>query len=64
MGYIKELEKIVDATIEANRSLIEDRGPKVFGLFMSMIMKEVRGKAKAALVSELIKRRLEQIEKG
>ena len=53
-----ELEKIVDSIIESNRSLIEERGANAFGPLIGMVMKEVRGKANAASVSELVKKRL------
>ena len=52
------LEKIVDAIIEANKGLVEERGAKVFGILMGMVMKEVRGKASTTLVSELLKKKL------
>ena len=54
----EELEKIVDAIIEANKGLVEERGAKAFGILMGMVMKEVRGKANTALVSELLKKKL------
>jgi glutamyl-tRNA(Gln) amidotransferase subunit E len=55
----EELEKIVDSLIERNRSLIQERRANAFGPLIGMIMKEVRGKANAASVSELVKKRLE-----
>ncbi len=54
----EELEKIVDAIIEANKDLVKERGAKAFGILMGMVMKEVRGKANTALVSELLKKKL------
>jgi glutamyl-tRNA(Gln) amidotransferase subunit E len=54
----EELEKIVDAIIEANKGLVEERGAKTFGILMGMVMKEVRGKASTTLVSELLKKKL------
>jgi glutamyl-tRNA(Gln) amidotransferase subunit E len=57
------LYKIVDSTIGHNRRLIEERGANAFGSPMGMVMKEVRGKANAALVSELVKEKLQQAEK-
>ena len=59
----EELEKIVDSVIERNRSLIEERGANAFGPLIGMVMKEVRGKANAALVSELVMKRLERAHK-
>jgi glutamyl-tRNA(Gln) amidotransferase subunit E len=55
----EELEKIVDSLIERNRSLIQERRANAFGPLIGMVMKEVRGKANAASVSELVKKRLE-----
>ena len=55
----EELDEIVNSVIEHNRSLIEERGANAFGPLIGMVMKEVRGKANAALVSELVKKRLE-----
>jgi glutamyl-tRNA(Gln) amidotransferase subunit E len=59
----EELEKIIDSIIEHNRSLIEQRGANAFGPLIGVVMKEVRGKANATLVSELVKKRLEQPNK-
>jgi len=54
----EELEKIIDAIIEADKGLVEERGAKAFGILMGMVMKEVRGKASTTLVSELLKKKL------
>jgi len=59
----EELEKIVDSIMERNRTLIHERGEDAFGPLLGMVMKEVRGKAIAALVSELVKKRLERARK-
>jgi glutamyl-tRNA(Gln) amidotransferase subunit E len=56
----EELEKIVDEAIRANKKLIEERGVNAFGAIMGIIMKEVRSKASASSVSELIRKKLEQ----
>jgi glutamyl-tRNA(Gln) amidotransferase subunit E len=56
----EELEKIVDSIIERNRTLIQERRENAFGPLIGMVMKEVRGKAIAASVSELVKKRLER----
>jgi len=56
----EELEKIVDKAIRANKKLIEERGMNAFGVLMGVIMKEVRGRANAGSVSELIRKKLEQ----
>jgi len=56
----KELEKMIDDLIEQNKSLIEERGKGAFGPLMGIIMKKVRGRVKAELVSEILKKRLEE----
>jgi glutamyl-tRNA(Gln) amidotransferase subunit E len=58
----EELEKIVEKIITQNRDLVEKSGVKAFGLIMGMVMREVRGRANAELVGELIKKKL--AEKG
>jgi glutamyl-tRNA(Gln) amidotransferase subunit E len=60
----EEMEKIIDATIEANKKLIEEKGEKAHGIILGIIMREVRGKANATLVSELLKRKLQTTEKN
>jgi glutamyl-tRNA(Gln) amidotransferase subunit E len=57
----EELEKIVDTIIESNKKLIEERGANAFGTLMGIVMKEVRGKANATLVSKLIKKKLDKM---
>lgn len=54
------LEKIIEEVIEKNKDLIKERGAGVFGPLMGMVMKEVRGKASVQLVSELLKKKLQQ----
>ncbi|MCW3985251.1 MAG: Glu-tRNA(Gln) amidotransferase subunit GatE [Candidatus Bathyarchaeota archaeon] len=53
-----ELERIVASLIEENRGLLVQRGEKAFGLLMGLVMKRVRGRVKAGLVSEIVKKRL------
>ncbi len=55
----KELERIINDLVERNKSLVEERGKGAFGPLMGMIMKKVRGRAKAELVSGILKKRLE-----
>jgi glutamyl-tRNA(Gln) amidotransferase subunit E len=54
------LEKIIEEVIDKNKSLIKERGASAFGPLMSIVMKEVRGKASVQLVSELLKKKLQQ----
>jgi glutamyl-tRNA(Gln) amidotransferase subunit E len=54
------LEKIIEEVIEKNKDLIKERGAGVFDPLMGMVMKEVRGKASVQLVSEVLKKKLQQ----
>jgi len=56
----RELEAMIDDLIKRNESLVKERGTDAFGPLMGMIMKNVRGRVKAELVSELLKRRLKE----
>ncbi len=59
----EELDRIISTIIERNKGLIDQRGPNAFGALVGIVMKEVRGKANAALVSEVLKKKLEQVRK-
>ena len=54
----KDLLSIIDDLVRENRVLVEKRGRGAFGVLMGMVMERVRGRAKAELVSETLKRRL------
>jgi glutamyl-tRNA(Gln) amidotransferase subunit E len=56
----EELEKIIDDLMRENKSLIEKRKEGAFGLLMGMVMKNVRGRVKAELVSETLRRKLKE----
>ena len=56
----RELEAMIGKLIKENRSLIEERRMGALGPLMGMIMKRVRGRVKAELVSETLKRKLEE----
>lgn len=56
----EELERIIENTVQKNRSLIKEHGANACGAVIGLVMKEVRGKADAALVSELVKKRVER----
>ena len=58
------LEKIIEEIIEKNKGLIKERGAGAFGSLMGVVMKEVRGRASAQLVSEVLKKKLEHMKKG
>jgi glutamyl-tRNA(Gln) amidotransferase subunit E len=54
------VEKIVEEVIKKNKGLIKERKAGAFGPLMGMIMKEVRGRASAQLVSEVLKKMLQK----
>ncbi len=56
----KELKKMIENLIKENKSFVQKRGRSAFSPLMGMIMKKVRGQAKAKLVSEILKSRLEE----
>lgn len=56
----KELERIIDDLIRENKNLIEERKQGAFGTLMGIVMKKVRGRVKAELVSEMLKRKLKE----
>jgi glutamyl-tRNA(Gln) amidotransferase subunit E len=55
----KELEKLIDDVIERNTEFIEARGKRALAPLMGIIMKNARGRVKAEVVSEILKKRLE-----
>ncbi|MCS7096476.1 MAG: Glu-tRNA(Gln) amidotransferase subunit GatE [Candidatus Bathyarchaeota archaeon] len=56
-----ELEEVIDKAIASNKSLIEKSGGKAFSQIMGIVMREVRGRANADLVSEIIRRKLQKL---
>ena len=60
----EEMENTVDKIIANNRRLVEERGVHAFGPLMVMVMRELRGKADAALVGELVRKKLENFGKS
>jgi glutamyl-tRNA(Gln) amidotransferase subunit E len=57
----KELEELVDDVVEKNWDFVETRGKGALGPLMGMIMKRARGRVKAGVVSEILKKRLEEL---
>jgi glutamyl-tRNA(Gln) amidotransferase subunit E len=55
----KELEDLVDDVIEKNSEFVELRGKGAFGPLMGIVMKKARGRVKAQLVNEILRKRLE-----
>jgi len=62
LGMISEieLEKIIDGAIKDNEALVKEKGRAAFSALMGSVMKRVRGRADAELVSRVLKRKLEQ----
>jgi glutamyl-tRNA(Gln) amidotransferase subunit E len=58
-----ELERVVDDAIAASKDLIKERGTNAFGPIVGIVMKKVRGRADAASVSDLVKKKLARKEK-
>jgi len=56
-----ELEKIVDALMRDNESMVKEKGKAAFSALMGLVMKRVRGRADAELVSRVLKRKLEKM---
>jgi glutamyl-tRNA(Gln) amidotransferase subunit E len=54
-----ELEKIITNLIKENKQVITTHKDRAFGIIMGIAMKKVRGKAKAKLVSDVIRTKLE-----
>jgi len=54
------LERLIDRVISENPKVVDQMGQKAFGALMGVVMKEVRGKADAGLVSKLLRERLKQ----
>jgi len=55
-----ELRALVEKMIEDNKNLIRERGENSFGVLMGIVMKELRGKVHAALVSRVLREKLKE----
>jgi len=55
----KELEKMINDLLRENEKLVKERGINAFGALMGSVMKKARGRVKAELVSEMLKKKLE-----
>jgi len=60
----EELELIVEDLLKEHRGLIEERGKGAFGALMGAVMERVRGRAEARLVSEVLRKRLDEFVGG
>jgi glutamyl-tRNA(Gln) amidotransferase subunit E len=56
----QELETVVDRVVDANRSLVEERGAAAFSALMGDVMREVRGRRDGQEVAAAVRRALER----
>lgn len=54
------LERMITKLIDKNEKIIKEKGAKAYGVLMGIIMREVRGRAEAGIVSKILKRKLEE----
>lgn len=55
------LEKLIGKIVEDNKDLVKKRGEGSFGALMGLAMNDVRGKADAAVVSEILKEKIREL---
>jgi len=56
----KELEEIVDKTVEENMALIAKRGEEAANQLMGLIMGQVRGRVDAGLTNKILKEKIQE----
>ncbi len=54
-----EIAKIIGNLLLENEQLVKERGKAAFGMLMGLVMRKVRGRAKAELVNKVLRRKLE-----
>jgi glutamyl-tRNA(Gln) amidotransferase subunit E len=54
----KELEKMINDLLQENERLVREKGIAAFGALMGSFMKKARGRARAELISEMLKKKL------
>lgn len=57
-----ELERIVEEVIRGNIEAVKGRGAKAFGLIMGRVMDKVRGSVDGSKVSEVVRRKLQELD--
>jgi len=55
----KELEKMINDLLRENEQLVKEKKMNAFGALMGLVMKKARGRVKAELVTEMLKKKLE-----
>ena len=58
-----ELRRLIDAVVEKNKKLVQERGEGSFGVLMGIIMKDLRGKVEAAQVGKFLGEKLKETAK-
>jgi len=58
----EELVGIISKALESNRFVVLENGTKALGKMVNLVMGEVRGRADAKLVTELLRTRIEQFK--
>ena len=54
----KELERLIDEVVSANRQSVDRKGENAFGTLMGLVMKKARGRADPSVVSKILRSRL------
>lgn len=57
----KELEEMINVLLRENEQLVKEKGMNAFGALMGAVMKKARGRVKAELVSDMLKKKLETL---
>ncbi len=55
-----EIARIVGDLLVENEKLVKEQGQAAFGTLMGLVMRNVRGRAKAELVSKVLRRKLDE----
>lgn len=61
---LEELDSVIDSVIERLRERISERGSRAFSMVMGEVMSVVRGKIDGAIVSERVRKKLEELFKA
>lgn len=64
LGMLREpqLERVIENLIKQNRKLLLEHAEKAFGILMGLVMKQVRGRSKAEVISEIVRRKLKGLQ--
>lgn len=62
--YVQELDQIIDEAIQRLSVRVKDEGERAFKMLMGEVMKEVRGKIDGSVVSDRVRKKLEEFLKA